>query len=94
MAGAIGRGFITVKLQQIEGHRVQNLTQLAATGIDEQADRGDEGWQGRDYGPRLGQGHRARAGRIEHQTNGIGTGRRGCQGVLNTGNAADLASNH
>ncbi|MND98325.1 hypothetical protein D3C80_906710 [compost metagenome] len=82
-----------MELQQIQGYRLEDLAQLAARGIDEQADRGDVGRQRGDDRARLLHVDRARTPGVEHQADGIGTGIGSQQGILDTGNPADLAAN-
>ena len=81
-----------MKLQKLQWHAREHRLDLGRGGVDEQADGSDEGWQqGHELG-RLLDGNRARAGRIEHKAERIGTALDGHTHVLRAGQTADLDS--
>ncbi|MOA24656.1 hypothetical protein D3C78_1453430 [compost metagenome] len=82
-----------MELQQVQRHCIEYFTELATTGIDEQAHGGHERWQRRDDRPRLLDRHRPRAFGIEHKTKRIGPGLDGRQRIFNAGNPTDFAAN-
>lgn len=90
---AVLGALVAMELQQVQRHRIENLAQFAAAGVDEQADAGHERRQGTNDFPRPMNIHRPRALRIEHQADGIGARRGGGQGVLDSGDTADLDAN-
>ncbi|MCY1443262.1 hypothetical protein D9M71_596650 [compost metagenome] len=92
-AFAIRRAFIAVKLQQVQGHCVEEFTQFATARIDEQAHGGHERRQRLDDRARLLERHRTGAFGIEHEADGIRPGLDGCQRILYAGNPTDLAAN-
>jgi len=93
MALAGSTVFIAMKLQKIQRYGVQGFADFTTTGIDEKANRGHERRQSPHNCLRLTHRNRTRTLGVEHQTNGIRPGSYRGQGVLNTGNATNLAAN-
>ncbi len=85
--------FVAVKLQHVQRNRIQRLVELAAAGIDEQADSGNERRQRGDNRASLQHRHCARAFGVKHQTDRVGPRLGRSQRIFYAGNPADLAAN-
>ena len=85
--------FVAMELQQIQRHRIEDFSELATAGIDEESHGGNERRQRLDNRPRLQHVHRPRALGVKHQADRVGTGFDRGQCIFDAGNAADLAAN-
>lgn len=90
---AVGRLFITMELQCIQGYGVEDFVELTARGVDEQTDRRDERRQGGDDGSGLLNTDRARAFGVEHQANRISSRLGSDKCVLDPSDPTNLATN-
>ena len=84
------RGFRAMKLQQIETHPADDVAYLICSGIDEQADSGHEWRKRADDEFRLSGLDKTRARPVKNQADGMGTRMRSEQGILDSGDPADL----
>src|SRR5690606_2488865 len=86
-------GLIAVELQEIQRHPAENPLQLHSLQIDKQAYRGHKWWQSGNDGSRLLDTDSSGTPGVKHQANGIGTGSRCREGVLDPGYSANLDTN-
>src|SRR5690606_8026873 len=88
-----GRRFVAMELQDVQGHRIEDFTDLTTAGIDEQPNRSDERRERSNDLAGLLYSHGPGTLGIEHQADRIRTGF-GCDKcVFDTGNPAYLATN-
>src|SRR5690625_6802232 len=69
---------------------MQNLTHRRGLSVDKQPHRGDKRTSGKGHLLSLGHTDGARTGGIEHQPEGVGSGRYRLPSVIRTGDAADF----
>lgn len=90
---AIGRCFVTVKLQHIQRHGIERFVEFATRCINEQPYGRDERWQGGNDSTRLLDVYRPRTLGIEHQTDRIRAGFGRNKRIFNPGDSTYLATN-